>query len=155
MNDFRGRCKRPFDAFETVWHLKSPLATLNPLLLFYTRFAVSFSHDRQMTKFPLQTSCYWQREVIFHQLNIFYYNEVFSFHENSKTSHQVSADYVRLRDSDYKLESCKMRLVLLCNLLVSFVLAKVRHRPIGIPEIIGKMSSKVILKTVKFLPQIS
>ena len=63
----------------------------------------------------------------------------FSFHENSKTSLQVSTDYARRRDNDYKLEYCKMKLVLLCNLLASFALAKVRPRPIRISEIIGKM----------------
>ena len=93
-----------------------------------------------MTKFPLYTSCYCQQEVIFHQLNIFHYNKVvFSFHENSKTSLQVSADYVRLRDNDYNLEHCKMKLVLLCNFLASFALAKLGSRPIGIPDITGKV----------------
>lgn len=46
---------------------------------------------------------------------------------------------MRLRDNDYNLEHCKMKVVLLCNLLASFALAKVGPKPFGIPEIIGKM----------------
>lgn len=50
---FYGRCIRPFDAYETAWHLKLPLATLNLLLLFYTtwRLASFFSRDGKWRSF--------------------------------------------------------------------------------------------------------